>query len=40
MEKNRFSNILVLTGIDLILFCEVERVRYAPSLTALWQISR
>ena len=27
---------LFLAGIELILFCAVERVRYAPSLTSLW----
>ena len=34
--KNEFSNTSVLAGIGLILFYIVERVRYAPSLTALW----
>ena len=34
--KNEVANTLVLAGIGLILFCVVERVRYAPSLTALW----
>ena len=35
--KNEFSNTFVLAGIDLILFCAAERVRYVPSLTAaLW----
>ena len=33
--KNEFSNTLVLAGIGLILFCVIERVRYAPSLTAM-----
>ena len=33
--KNKFSDTLVLAGIELILFCVVERVRYAPSLTSL-----
>ena len=35
-EKNEFSKTLVLTGISLILFCAVKRVRYALSLTPLW----
>ena len=34
--KNEFSNTLVLGKIGLILFCVAERVKYAPSLTALW----
>ena len=34
--KNGFSNTLALAGTGLILCCVVERVRYAPSLTALW----
>ena len=34
--KREFSNTLVLAGIVLILFCVVERVRYAPSLVELW----
>ena len=35
-RKNEFSDTLVLAGIGLILFCVVERVRYATSLTTLW----
>ena len=35
-RKNEFSDTLVLAGIGLILFCVVERVRYAPSQVALW----
>ena len=35
-RKNKFSDTLVLAGIGLILFCVVERVRYATSLTTLW----
>ena len=34
--KNEFWNALVLAGIRLNLFCVVEQVRYASSLTALW----
>ena len=34
--KNGFSDTLVLAESGLILFCVVERVRYASSLTALW----
>ena len=34
--KNEFSDTLVLAGIGLILFCVFERLKYAPSLTALW----
>ena len=40
MEKKEFLITLVPIGIGFILFCVVDRVRYAPSLTAFREILR